>query len=1224
MQIKRSEWVVIALSICLFGILLIMGRSTSSGLQNKSDNGNLALTFSQIENELDEYLDKPENYEWLIQWADGTLSPDLDIISQIEAFNTRPFQIGIVRNGALQAWSAPAILNTIPTDYPDGWYLVRDSIFQKKITSRNSSDTIVLLAQMTLPGTFTLKPSELSTEQNINSVPIRTKEQKIIAYPLSQESVPGHNMQVLMTIFYLLAYLTMILAAASILRNNKNKINKGHLVLIICIPVFVRLLDYLSGIGLHIDLNLISLGVADKPFLSRTYGHLLLLLIFYFIYTEYILDNIRPAKWLRRVSYGRAKYSFILFLLDYFGLICLLIFCRELVVNSGINFDFNNVFKLGAGPLSSIIILSVLLFRYFLFSYKINLNLFKNKIQFKYKAIGVIASFLIMLPLIYLTDLNLPIFILLLVVLLFSLLFDLFIETKSPSLGWLVVWIMFFASFATVSLFKFNKDKEREEKLALIDQISIPDDSLFFAKFANIITTLKNNKQLNAAFSNAIRDENSALGVETLNIALSKESYLQNFYSIDFYVRSRDTIAITSQPNLSSQLNLKSVKFEETKAYLKAYNPAHFHSYFLKVYWQGLDIKPSPEIYFIVKKKLIAPQSGISETGSYFMNITDLRKYDYAIYRNDILSESQGRIYPDNIDSRKILEENEMVEISTQKRSELTTRIDAHTVIIIGKELLGLIKPISLFSFLFVLLILMAIIVSLLNSWTKILPVELPLLFSSQFNLRQRIEYSILLLIVTSFGIIAWITSIYFRDLSFKMEENQLANKAFAMVADIENKIQSEGTDSIGDLQLSTVSIAHQTEFNIYNNDGALSYRSRKDLASDPSGETRIDALAYLKLNFEGLPIYNHIDPESKSIDKAYLPVKNGNQVRIGWLEVPYTNGSSTNYFAVSDFLGTLLNVYVFLLLVAGAIAIGVANSITKPLVRLVDKLKLIKLDKKNEPLQWSQHDEIGSLIMEYNNMIEKLEESATLLVKSEREGAWRDMAQQVAHEIKNPLTPMKLSIQYLERKIISSPKEDMEQIVKDTARTVIEQIDNLASIATEFSNFAKMPAPVMEYINFNELVSSIHELFRKKDDMHFNLYVPIDDLIILADRSHLLRVLNNLVQNAIQSIPPERTGQIGLQLKVEEGMAVLKVKDNGLGIPESMFEKVFYPRFTTKSSGMGLGLAMCKSIVESLSGEISFNSRVDIGTEFIVKIPLVIASTEEDAEEIEPDTTID
>lgn len=243
------------------------------------------------------------------------------------------------------------------------------------------------------------------------------------------------------------------------------------IVLVALMPILFRGFDYLGNIGSTIDQYLISLSVADKPFLSRSYGNLLLLIIFYFLFTDFILDSIRPVKWLRQQKYGKAKFSFFLFSLDYLGLVCLLIFCRELVVNSGINFDFKNVFNLGVGPISSIILLTILLFRYFLFSYKINLNLVRNKINFKYKAIGVFGSFLFVLPLIYFTNLNLPIYILLLVVLLFSLLFDLFIEFKSPTLGWLVVWIIFFAAFATTSLFKFNNDKEREEKLQLINNL---------------------------------------------------------------------------------------------------------------------------------------------------------------------------------------------------------------------------------------------------------------------------------------------------------------------------------------------------------------------------------------------------------------------------------------------------------------------------------------------------------------------------------------------------------------------------------------------------------------------------------------------------------------------------------------------------------------------------------------------------------------------------------
>ncbi len=1219
MKFNKSEIIGFNLTILLFVILILSGKFFTNKTAVQYSSAHLAEHFSDLEKEADEFVKDPDNISGLLSWAADSLLVNEKTLDEFKSYKDRPFQIAIVKNEQLVAWSSPQIVDLYNIPKTIGWQLVNDSIFVKRTEIRNNvGGPYSIIAQFSLPGIFTTQSGELSQTSAGKVAPILAKNNQIVAYPVSIDPAPNHTKEIWMIILYILAYLSLIQALSSFLRNN-NHLRTGQLVIVILIPFIIRSIDYLFHIGLNIDQDLISLGIADKPFLSRAYGNLLLLIVFYFLFTDHILNKVRPTRWLRTQSYAKTKYSFVLFTLDYFGLVCLLIFCRELVVNSGINFDFNNVFNLGLGPLSSILILAILLFRYFLFSYKINLNLFKNKINFKYKVVGVFGSFLFMLPIIYLTNLSLPIYILLLVVLLFSLLFDIFIEIKVPTLGWLVIWIIFFAAFATVSLFKFNNDKEREEKFAIIEQLRNKDDSIFFKKFAQTAQYLKNNKQLNAGFSKAIKEGNDNLGIDMLQIAMSKEPYLQDFYAVDFIVKHKDSILISSHPDLIETTRLAGIKFNEGKVFLKAYNPDYFHSYFLKIYWQGLSLKPSPEVYFFIRKRLIATQSNFTENSSYFMNIAELQKYDYAIYKNDTLTESQGRIYPDKINIKAIMEHSEVLELNSQRRSELMSLIDDNTAIIIGKELLGIIKPISLFSFLFVLLILMAIIVSFVNSWIKILPIELPLLFSSRFNLRQRIEYSILLVIVASFGIIAWITSIYFKDLSYKMEENQISNKSYALVSDIENKLQNTSSDSLSDKYLTAIGIAHQTDFNVYNLNGTLHFESRYGGAGRNNYNKRIEPVAFLKLNYGGFPIYNQINPKSNSIDKAFLPIKNGKQVKVAWLEVPYTANNNVSYFAVSDFLGTLLNVYVFLLLVAGAIGIAVANSITRPLVNLVDKLKQIKLDKKNEPLQWSNQDEIGSLIMEYNNMIEKLEQSAILLVKSEREGAWRDMAQQVAHEIKNPLTPMKLSIQYLERKIATLPKETLEQTVKDTAKTIIEQIDNLASIATEFSNFAKMPAPVMEYINFNELVTSIHELFRKKDDMHFNLYLPIDDIIILADKSHLLRVLNNLVQNAIQSIPPDRTGQIGLYLKVEDNKAVLTVKDNGLGIPESMFDKVFYPSFTTKSSGMGLGLAMCKSIVESISGQISFRSKVDKGTEFIVKIPLAVALIEEeDSEEPE------
>ena len=244
--------------------------------------------------------------------------------------------------------------------------------------------------------------------------------------------------------------------------------------------------------------------------------------------------------------------------------------------------------------------------------------------------------------------------------------------------------------------------------------------------------------------------------------------------------------------------------------------------------------------------------------------------------------------------------------------------------------------------------------------------------------------------------------------------------------------------------------------------------------------------------------------------------------------------------------------------------------------------------------------------------MIRKLEDSADKLAQSEREGAWREMAKQVAHEIKNPLTPMKLSIQYLQHAYNSNP-EDIEPLLKRVSSTLIEQIDNLAQIASEFSNFAKMPRAENQKTLLNSLVSSVFDLF-SSEDVDLSLDLPLDQFFVYADRNHLVRVLNNLIKNAIQAIPDEREGKVQVSLFKNNGMAIIKVKDNGSGISDDKREKVFVPNFTTKSSGTGLGLAISKNIIESVNGKIWFETTLNIGTEFYVELPLVEISELEEA----------
>jgi two-component system nitrogen regulation sensor histidine kinase NtrY len=239
--------------------------------------------------------------------------------------------------------------------------------------------------------------------------------------------------------------------------------------------------------------------------------------------------------------------------------------------------------------------------------------------------------------------------------------------------------------------------------------------------------------------------------------------------------------------------------------------------------------------------------------------------------------------------------------------------------------------------------------------------------------------------------------------------------------------------------------------------------------------------------------------------------------------------------------------------------------------------------------------------------MIEELARSADLLARSERESAWREMAKQVAHEIKNPLTPMKLSIQHLQR-LIDDKSPDLEKRVKSLAQTLIEQIDTLSSIASEFSSFAKMPKAVSERIDLRHLIPLSIDLFKDTPDLDIRFVCPEDGekFMVFADKEQLLRMLNNLLKNAVQAIPETRKGIICVELAIKEGMVMISVSDNGTGIPTELMDKIFVPNFTTKTGGMGLGLAMVKSIAETFGGKIRFETAKDKGSTFYIYLPLL------------------
>ena len=508
-------------------------------------------------------------------------------------------------------------------------------------------------------------------------------------------------------------------------------------------------------------------------------------------------------------------------------------------------------------------------------------------------------------------------------------------------------------------------------------------------------------------------------------------------------------------------------------------------------------------------------------------------------------------------------------------------------------------RPLSLFSLLFALTGFFVFLISILNSWFEFLPESLKITFRGVRTLKNRIQVSIIGLFVISFLSIGIIAFYYIKNLSINYQKDG-ANIVAAKM-DTETKLNTEYSTEQGLLDLLNSKEKEDREyFYLYTREGnILDDARRSSYGNDffPLKRLEIDEVSH-----ENRVIQEILYIDGRDLMTTVFPINVGEE---NYLVCGYNMEDKLYSSTASNILSNFLNIYVFLFLLSGAIAIALANSISKPVEKLSEKLNVLNLNEKNETLEWKNNDEIGQLITIYNSAIKKLEESRKIIAKIERDSAWREMAKQVAHEIKNPLTPLKLNIQYLQG-IVKNFPERAGETVKQIAPGLIDQINNLDKIATEFSDFAKMPQARNEKINLNEIVTVVHDFFRKREDLSIKLYVPINDLFVFADKNHIVSILNNIIKNAIQAIPTEKAGKIVIDLFKDEENAIVKITDNGTGIPEEMIDKVFSPNFTTKSSGTGLGLAISTNMIQAFNGKIYFTTKIDEGTSFFVEIPLM------------------
>lgn len=578
----------------------------------------------------------------------------------------------------------------------------------------------------------------------------------------------------------------------------------------------------------------------------------------------------------------------------------------------------------------------------------------------------------------------------------------------------------------------------------------------------------------------------------------------------------------------------------------------------------------------------------------------NLSQTSYAVYKsNELMYKSGNYNYSTQLKINE-LTNNSSYQYVTENHQHIIYQKNDNVAIIIS-SLIG--DEYTFLTTLAYLSVILGIIFFIFTFSLKKFP------FHFKLNLQDfstKIQLFLIVSIISSLFLLALGTTYYIQKQYKIKNEKALEEKIRSVNFELYTKIGQEEylAPEIEDYLFSYLvkfSNVFYTDINIYDLNGLLFSSSRPEvfdtgLKSDRMNPTAVNAV----INEKRAQWIQKESIGNQEYFSAYIPFKNNYNQTIGYLNLPYFAKQGELEEEISTFLVSTLNIYVAIFVLSLLISVLLINQLSKPLLLIRSQIAKLKLGSNIELIEWNSKDEIGALVAEYNRIALELSESAEQLAKSEREGAWREMAKQVAHEIKNPLTPMKLSIQHLQM-AAKQNSEDLPERINRTAKTLVEQIDTLTNIATAFSSFGKLPSKNYSKLNVVPLLKNVVDLYSHNVAIEFN--EQVNELYINGDQDQLLRVFNNIIKNAVQAVEETEKPTIIVNLLEQEQIIYISIQDNGVGISPLQAQRIFEPNFTTKTSGTGLGLAMSKNIIEQMDGKISFSSVENVGTTFTIEL---------------------
>lgn len=1061
--------------------------------------------------------------------------------------------------------------------------------------------------------------TEISRKSNLKSFPIKDVQGKyMFSLTLKGKTKVSELLSTISTIFvYLFLICTLIFLAFLTKRIEKSSHRHFYFFVEIgCIFIFYFLFIQFQYPQSFFEQELFTASYFAASSLLPSLGSFMILSIIIFFatstFSDYYADEYFKSHFLSSRS-GKVKYGIAVLLSLIFYLV-LFYLIRALVQNSS---DLSVFFKVTDYHFITYIkvaALVLLVLSYHLFSTRLS-EICADVITVKLKLLILVGLIAISLVFASLCGVSVHWSIVLFFFLSQISILIPFKSLKAISQYALFIWfVSIYAFFLSYTLLRLNVVKERQDRKLLLENIAI---------------TLTNENDPNAEFDlvrigNAIDSDSKLVDIVQYSLALETElrNYVVKSYFSDGWEKyDIQVVGCFSYTNLeldnSKKANCYQYFFERAVNFgTLISNSKTFYSVNNKngkITYLGiikLNEGSSNEfsVFITLESKVFSEGLGYPEllkSNSEIQQSKLQEIYGYAKYVNNTLVKRvgatfypiEGNVFQGAYGSLHELEDDGFIHLVLHSQPD--------TMIVLSRPKVDLKRVLLAFSLIFTSLFFAAALIFLIQKYKtsgKLL----------RFSIQQRIQIAFVALVLfLTFSVI--LGSVYLSIYRFKEKNSELlSQKVKSLMLELESyhsernylfELDKETVNS----QLMWLSNVFHCDVNLYNTDGRLFATSRSILFDRHLIGKQMDSEAYVQLTINKRREFiqdEHIS--NLRYTSAYTALYNRNNRQIAFINIPYFTGDKELEEEVTSLLVAIVNSAMFFLVIIIAIAMVVANKITAPMTLIQDGLEQIKIGKQNRKIEYQAEDEVGKLIAVYNQMVDQLAESANLLAKTEREDAWREMAKQIAHEIKNPLTPMKLSVQHLLR-AWNDKKENFDTYIQKVAATLVEQIDNLSAIASEFSHFAKMPEGVFEEINLAVKLSNIKLLFGKGEDVDIYLNIP-DDIVVTtwADNDQLTTVFNNLIKNGIQATGGKRKSVINIDVLNSETEIIVKISDNGNGVPKEIQHRLFEPNFTTKSSGMGLGLAISKKIVESTKGSISFTTQEGIGSVFEVRFPQI------------------